>query len=427
MMYSQVYGLLSLRQALADTKRARGSRTAGVDGITMNAFLGGHRGARILAEIACELEDHSYRPEALRSLRIKKTSGKMRELSIPTLKDRVVQRAIINVLSPALDPLMSSASHGFRPGRGVHTAVGALRIRLQRDLGVKYVLKADLKEAFPSVDRVLLMERLIRAVRDDEVIDLVRRIIDFRKQVSRTRTKPIKGLAQGAPLSPFLLNIALGPFDEHWDSNTRLLESLRRGTATSTRGDPSLVRYADDLVVMCRGSRGRVEHLRGLIDEWLKEALGMRLHDARVKTGVYPVVTGFDFLGRRFHRCRGSNRLKVEVSRSSLKKHQRRLREHALGVPLDAPVDTVIEALNTSNEGWLRSFHKEATAGVLARVDRATVTAMKCWLSRKHQGWRETRVEERYMDGTTYVGEKFRLVPVANRVRRALGRTTDVG
>ncbi len=249
---------------------------AGVDGESIRAFE-----AELdvkLAELAQELETGAYRPRGVRRVFVPKPKAGLRPLAIWTLRDRVAQRAVHNYLDPVFEARFLDCSHGFRPGRSVQTAVRD--VLAARDAELRWVLDADVRDCFDEIRPDLLM-RLVRDVVKDKVILrlleawLQARILDAR---GRSRTA---GTAQGGVLSPLLCNVYLHVFDEAVTG-----QGLR------------LVRYADDLVVLCRRRREAQAAGRVVQRELGKLHLKLNPH----KTQVVHFDEGFKFLGVFFLR-----------------------------------------------------------------------------------------------------------------------------
>lgn len=229
-----------------------------------------------LAKLSNELGCGTYRPRDLTELSIPKRSGGTRTLHIPQPRDRIVERALLNAIGPIIDPLLSPAAFGFRPGLGVRHAVQ--EVVAHRDDGLQWVLRADVKDCFPSLDVVRIERLLAELISDADVLALIGMLND-RCATGNGRRNAIPGLSQGSPLSPLLCNLALAEFDD---------ELVRAGFP--------LVRYADDFTV-CTQTRAGAERARTIAERTLKE-IGMELNVE--KSDVMSFVEGFHFLGEEF-------------------------------------------------------------------------------------------------------------------------------
>jgi len=229
-----------------------------------------------LPDLAENLRAGRYRPRPLTLVEIAKPAGGVRELSIPPVRDRVVERAVADVLTGVIDPVLGPSSFGFRAGLGVADAVQAL-VRL-REEGLGWVLRADVDDCFPSVDVARLRRLLAALIDDDALLVLLEAFLD-REVAAPGGLRSMQGLAQGSPLSPMLTNLVL----EHLD------ERLRRA------GFPT-VRYADDMTAAASSQAEALEALR--VASTALEEIGMTLGDD--KTGVFSFDDGFTFLGEEF-------------------------------------------------------------------------------------------------------------------------------
>lgn len=216
-----------------------------------------------------------YRPAKLRRIAIPKRSGGQRLLSIPTVGDRVLQRAMLNVLDDVFERQFLSCSFGYRVGRSLRSAVAA--ILRYRDRGLVWVLDADIDECFDSLDHELLLGFLAQEVDDPVVMSLIRAWLG----IGRRYRNPDRGIPLGMPLSPLFCNVYLHRLDQ---------QLLRNRWA--------VVRYADDFVVCCVHQQ-QAEQARGLVAEILQD---LRLRLEPHKTNITSFDRGFEYLGVRFYR-----------------------------------------------------------------------------------------------------------------------------
>jgi CRISPR-associated protein Cas1 len=229
-----------------------------------------------IARLSQSLADGTYAPQPLYHTELPKPNGEVRALDIPPVADRLVEKALVAVIEPYVDPYISSAACGFRPGLGVVDAVQ--RIAQQRDMGLPWVLRTDLNDCFESIPVDVAEARLLGLLPDRSLDDLIRRLLS-RPTVHGGRLRRLEGLAQGSALSPLLSNLVLTAVD------SALLDD----------GFP-VVRYADDMIVAC-ASRQEAELALGQATQVVK-GMGMTIENA--KTEIMDFATGFCFLGEDF-------------------------------------------------------------------------------------------------------------------------------
>lgn len=290
---------LARANLVAAWKRVKANRgSAGVDGLDIEATA-----AHLTThwpQIREELQTGRYRPQAVRRVQIPKPGGGVRELGIPTVTDRLIQQALLQVLQPLIDPTFSE--HSFRPGRRAHEAV----LQAQRHVqdGYRVVVDVDLEKFFDRVNHDVLMERLSRRIADKAVLRLIRRYLEAGIMGNGVVMERFEGTPQGGPLSPLLANVLLDEVD-------RALE--RRGHR--------FVRYADDCNVYVRSRKAGERVLAGL--KQLYDRLHLKVNEA--KTAVAP-ATGRKFLGYELWRS-AEGRIKRAVARKALETFKQRIRE----------------------------------------------------------------------------------------------------
>lgn len=248
----------------------------GVDGMAIAAFEANLEVE--LARLREELTHGAYRPRPVSTVLIPKRNEGLRRLAIWTLRDRVAQRAVYETLEPIFEPEFLPCSHGFRPGRSVQSAVAD--VLAARDEGLRWVFDADIKDCFDTIDPDLLMGMVRKKVQDKVLLRLVEAWLQAEVLTAGGESRRA-GAGQGGVLSPLLCNVYLHSFD----------------LAVTGQG-LRLVRYADDLVVLCRRRQEAME-----ADKRVEQALAaLRLALNRHKTGVVNFDQGFKFLGVFFLR-----------------------------------------------------------------------------------------------------------------------------
>jgi RNA-directed DNA polymerase len=310
----------------ASSKVLANGGAAGVDHISTADFEAHRR--EELARLTEALRTDSYRPQAVRRTWIPKPgSNEQRPLGIPTVRDRVVQTALLSVLEPIFDVTFSDHSYGFRHGRGSHQALERVEALLQE--GYVYVVDADLKSYFDTIPHDRLLDRVREKVSDRRVLRLVEMFLEQGVMEGLSEWTPEAGTPQGAVISPLLANLYLNSLDH-------LVASA----------DLAMVRYADDFVILCK-TREDAERALERVRQWVVEN-GLTLHPAKTQI-VDARNEAFEFLGYRF---RGDLRVPRTKSRAKLKaavrEQTRRTNGHSLSFS--------IASLTPTLRGWFTYF-----------------------------------------------------------------------
>jgi len=325
-LMDKVYAPDNLRAAFARVKANRGS--AGVDHVTVGRFE-----ARLdeeLDRLYGSLRDGTYRPQAIRRAWIPKPgSRERRPLGIPTVRDRVVQTALRNVLEPVFERDFAEHSYGFRPNRGAKDALRRVDGLLRA--GTTWVVDADLRSYFDTIPRDRLLARVRTRVTDGSVLALVEAFLRQGVLDGMESWTPTAGTPQGAVISPLLSNLYLDPLDH----------------AMAERGF-EMTRYADDFVVQCR-SEAEAREALAAVEAWTAQA-GLTLHPA--KTRIADAARqggGFDFLGYHFEAGRRWPRTKsLAKLKDAIRAKTRRANGHSLS--------QIVADVNRTLRGWFEYF-----------------------------------------------------------------------
>lgn len=335
----------NLLRALKRVQRNQGS--AGVDGLTVEelpAYLREH-----WAAIREQLLTNRYCPGVVKRCEIPKPGGGMRQLGIPTVLDRFIQQAVLQVLQPEIDPTFSEHSYGFRPGRRAHDAVCQAQRYVQG--GRRWVVDVDLEQFFDRVNHDVLMGKLAKRIADARVLKLIRRYLKAGIMVNGVALDRHEGTPQGGPLSPLLANVLLDEVDK---------ELERRGHR--------FVRYADDCNVYVRSKRAGERVMQSLVRLYAK----LRLRVNASKSTVAPVWERA-FLGYGFWVAPGRV-VKRRVSPKALMTMKERIRQ-ITSRNGGRSIVQVVAKLRSYLMGWKEYFRLADTPKVFEDVDK--------WLHRR--------------------------------------------
>jgi RNA-directed DNA polymerase len=351
-LIDKVYAPGNLAAATAKVVSHRGA--AGVDHVDVEAFA--QHAERYQKELREQLRRGSYRPQAIRRVYIPKPgSDEKRPLGIPTVRDRVVQTAIVHVLEPIFERDFAPNSYGFRPQRGAQQALDRVETLLAAGYG--YVVDADLKSYFDTIPHEQLLQRLRDKVADGRLLGLIESFLKAGILDGLREWTPIAGAPQGAVLSPLLSNIYLDPLDQRMAASGY-----------------EMVRYADDFVILCR-TRQDAERALAVVQSWVAEN-GLTLHPTKTRI-VEASKESFDFLGYRFD---GSKRDVRPKSLSKLKNTVRAKTKRTDGRSLRI----IIDDLNRTLRGWFGYF-KRCHLRVFSTLDGWIRRRLRSLL-RKRQG-----------------------------------------
>jgi len=355
--FSLIDKVTSIRALGAAWQRVQANRgSGGVDRETVQQFS--RRVETGLNDLSERLRNGTYQPMPVRRVYIPKPDGKQRPLGIPTIRDRIVQAALRNVMEPIFEREFCEHSYGFRPKRGAKDALR--RVDQLLKAGYHYVVDADLRSYFDTIPQDRLMELVGRRIADSKVLALTSAFLKQGVMEDMREWKPTTGTPQGAVISPLLANIYLHPLDK-----------LMRDAGHE------MTRYADDFVILCR-TADEARQVLELVQQWTTE-VGLTLHPDKTRIVNMDEPGGFDFLGYHFERDHRRPRDKsLEKLKDTIREKTRRTNGQSLGA--------IIANVNRTLRGWYGYF-KHSWRFVFTDLDRWIRMRLRSIL-RRRQGRR---------------------------------------
>ncbi len=393
-LYDKVYRRDILERAWEQVRRNRGA--AGIDGVTL-AEVERYGVERLLDELAAELKDGSYRVQPSRRVWIPKPGrSEQRPLSIPSVRDRIVQASLKLVTEPVFEADFLPCSFGFRPKLAAHDALQVLIDEAWR--GRRWVVETDIVSCFESISHDRLMVAVEEGICDRNLLKLVRAMLRAGVMESGVVQHSATGTPQGGVMSPLLANVYLHRSDREWEA----------------KGTGVLVRYADDLVVLCR-NREEAEQALALLRDLLGE-LGLELKAEKTRiVRLREGGEGLEFLASEHRWVRAERNKNIQFlarwpSRRAMQRARDRVRELTTRSRLLLSPSTVVADVNRYLRGWVSYFRYGNSAQAFNSLRWYAGWRLKVWWG-KRLGW---RLRHRY--GPFPLAHHLGLIRLAGRV-----------
>ena len=364
--------------ALLEKILSRDNMFAALDKVKANKGAGGIDGISVdeidqylkenWVDIRDKIRRRKYKPKPVRRVEIPKPNGGVRNLGIPTVVDRVIEQAIVQVLTPIAEPHFSEYSYGFRPNRRAEQAI--IKLLEYFNDGYTYIVDIDLEKFFDNVPQDKLMTLVHNLINDPDTESLIRKYLNAGVMIKGKYEETIKGTPQGGNLSPLLSNIMLNELDKE-------LEARRL----------HFVRYADDCVIAV-GSSAAANRVMATVTKWIEKKLGLKVNATKSKVTK---PTKLKYLGFGFWKDNNDGLWKARPHKDSIEKFKRKLKQLTKR-SWSVTMDYRIMRLNQVIRGWINYFRMGNMKKALTRIDehlrtRMRIVIWKQWKTREKRVW----------------------------------------
>lgn len=407
-MLEQILNNQNMNEARKKVRSNKGS--AGIDGVTiddLDAYI-----QENWLEISTQIRNRKYKPKPVKRVEIPKDNGGIRLLGIPTVVDRVIQQAIVQVITPICESHFSEFSYGFRPGRNCEMAVTQLLQNINQ--GYQWIVDIDLEKFFDNVPQDRLMSLVHTMVNDGDTESLIRKYLQAGVMITNRYEPTEVGTPQGGNLSPLLSNIMLNELDKELEG---------RGL--------NFVRYADDCIISVK-SRASANRVLKSITKWIETKLGLKVNTEKSKV-TRP--RKLKFLGFGFYYNSNHKKWMTRPHEDSVLKFKRKLKKWTRR-NWSMNFRERIKKLNEVIRGWINYFSMSSMKGKMKEIDahlrtRLRVVIWKMWKVPSHRQWglQKLGIKKDWARLTSYAGDRYQWVATKTCVVLAISkkRLTQAG
>lgn len=401
-LYSLVWKSSFLTNALERVLKNKGSRSAGIDGVTLKEFEDPEYCHDFIQNLSTELRNRTFQPAPGRRQYIPKNNHQKRPLGILTIKDRVVQMNLKTLLEPIFEADFLECSHGFRPGRRTMDCLVPIWRHVNSASKHYWVVEGDIRSCFDAVNHRILEGILRERIADRKLLDLINAFLKAGVMDGQLFQRTEIGTQQGGILSPLMANTYLHQFDRWWwtkyGSSSR---NERRQRRRHGLGHPILIRYCDDWVLLWNGRKAEAVALKEEARTFLETQLKLELNES--KTFVTHVNDGFTFLGfdiKRVQGYHGKPIVLIQPAQKNIIKLKSKIKDLTRRKTSFEPVWYKLTQINQILRGWSAYYQHVNAKTTFNKLDWWVLNRLFIWVRKKHgrPAWRKITAKYKHRD-----------------------------
>jgi len=401
-MYSLVWKSSFLECALDCVLANKGSRSAGIDGVTVRNFQDPEYRSKFIQTLSQQLKHQEFQPSPGRRVYIPKDGGKKRPLGILTIQDRVVQMVLKMILEPIFEADFLECSYGFRPGRRTMDCLVPIWRQVTRTSKYYWVIEGDIRACFCSVNHRILMSLLRKRIADKRILKVIEAFLKAGVMEGQLFQHTEVGTQQGGILSPLMANLYLHQFDMWWWTNYGCLTRYQRARRRQHGlGNSILIRYADDWLLLWNGNKASAYQLKEEVRAFMERELKLELSES--KTHVTHVDDGFTFLGfdiRRIHGTHGKPVVLIRPSQKNIRRLKAKIKALTQRSTTHQPAWYKVLQLNQILRGWSAYYQHVNAKNTFSKLDWWVLNRITIWARKKHGNppWRVVAAKYMHRD-----------------------------